>query len=109
MFRKKVKQDRPKCCPEKSCECVYSCGDVNTLQKGFSLLCFGKMKEKTLLFKANGVKHDNEYFLCFWTPFRGWVKFTVDDNDMCGFETIIRYWREMKVENIAIETNELGD
>ena len=102
----KAKVERPACCPEKNCECLWCGGGVESLDMGYSCICFGRMKEKKLFFKANKVVHENDYFLCVWTPFRGWAKFTTNDGDMDSFRHIIRVWEEMKGGLVAIETDE---
>lgn len=84
MKDKKVK--RPYWCYDKSAKVVYSSFDKIQMIKGFSMFCYGKLKiARSDMF--NKVDHANDICHCYYTPFKGAIRFFMNKDDLWG-ETI---------------------
>lgn len=81
---------RPPFCVIKQCKpvAVHSC-TANGHADGNSGFCLGEMK-KPEKWKSEAVEHVNDICFCVYTPFKGWVRFVVNDGDLKIMLSLIR-------------------
>ena len=89
---------RPDVCHEQNCKCIFTGYRKLPDMKDYSFFCVGKMKTPITLY-SNTVEHANDHYLCIWTPFRGWVKLQVNDNDMFWIKLIYQQYIKYKEEH----------
>lgn len=92
--------ERPPFCTEKNCKMIMNPQSLSekTIDKGFSGVCCGRIidPEKVVL-TAGEVEHKNYVYFCIYTPFKGWSKFMLNENDVFAIELCMQHFRkEMK-------------
>jgi len=78
-FKKPI---RPFWCYEKKAKILRATFDEDSYKKGFSMFCYGLIKPKE--WKYNEVVHINNICHCYYTPFKGAVKFVINKDDIWG-------------------------
>lgn len=89
---------KPPFCNETNCDGGMQLVSPEDLEKGYSCFCMGTMidpeKDRFVFREAD---HLNEFYFCFYTPLKGWVKSMMDTNDL---------WHQLLVmNNIAKKGN----
>ncbi len=81
------KESRPPFCFDKNCQCIMNPQGLTkeNVEKGFSGCCFGAM-EKPVDWLFNKVNHINNYYVCLYSPFKGWIRFALDQNDLLALK-----------------------
>jgi len=82
--------ERPPFCVEKNCEFIINPQSLRekSIDMGYSGCCVGRMKESRN-FKYAEAEHKNKFYFCWYTPFKGWVKFLVDKNDLLAMRLCV--------------------
>ncbi|MEW6573140.1 MAG: hypothetical protein AB1374_05855 [Bacillota bacterium] len=81
---------RPRFCVITKCRpvAVHGCA-VKGHAPGESGFCIGKMT-KAEVWTAETVEHVNDICFCVYTPFKGWVRFVVNEADLRIITALIR-------------------
>ena len=88
---------KPPFCIEENCEMLINPQSMTrvNLAKGFSGCCCGVMKEQRTTVVEGEVDHShNEVYLCYYTPFKGWIKLMLDENDVFALELCLKHIRQ---------------
>lgn len=75
-----MEQERPVYCFDKDCKILWKSFDKEAHEKGWSYLCFGKLKTPHE-FTEKECKHVNEYCHCIYTPLKGALRFFINKED----------------------------
>ncbi|MEW5937205.1 MAG: hypothetical protein AB1665_05235 [Candidatus Thermoplasmatota archaeon] len=76
---------RPPFCVEKDCAIVHNAHSLTQkdIDEGYSGLCCGKIIDpERYVQRYNQAQHSNQVWLCIYTPFKGWIKFKMNKDDI---------------------------
>jgi len=74
---------RPSWCYDYVAEILYTSYNEKGCVEGYSSFCYGKMNEPRIdTYKE--VEHENNICHCYYTPFKGAIRFFINDGDLWG-------------------------
>ncbi|MEW6448904.1 MAG: hypothetical protein AB1426_12635 [Bacillota bacterium] len=91
---------RPPFCVIRKCRpvAVHGC-TAKGHASGESGFCIGKMSEAEV-WTAETVEHVNDICFCVYTPFKGWVRFVVNEMDLRIITALIRSFAKKTEVNV---------
>ena len=93
-----IEYKRPPWCYDKSCKILLSRFEQSSYDKGFSSFCYGQMPEPKEQ-KHNEALHVNDICHCYYTPFKGAIRYFMNEGDLWG-EINAKIWVLNKVNPI---------